>query len=156
MRNFCKSETILSAFADNELSSRRAEKVHKHLQICPDCRKKLGEIEELNSLLSTLPDGEFSPDFERSFWRKIDAEDSRQAERRPRNLGWRPILAGGLAAGLVAGLFFGVFEYRSHQSLSQEEIFMAENMELLNDFEPIRNLDFLEYWEATGAGEDHI
>jgi len=156
MRNICKSETILSAFADNELSSRRAGEVYKHLQTCSDCRKKLREIEALNSLLSTLPEREFSPDFERSFWKKIDAEDSRQAERHRRFFGWRPILAGGLAAGLVAGLFFGVFEYRSHQGISQEEIFMAENMELLNDFEPIRNLDFLEYWEAAGAGEDHI
>ena len=64
MRHLCKNEAVLSAYADNELSSRKTRKVYKHLQTCTECQKKLQEIIEMNSLLHALPEMELSPEFD--------------------------------------------------------------------------------------------
>lgn len=158
MKNLCIREPVLWAFLDNELPDSQALDVHRHLGTCSDCLKKLQDMKETYDLLENFPEVEPSSAFDRTFWQKIADEGAHQKARNWKGFfpfSWRPVLTAGLAASMAVGLFFGIFQYRSHQSFSQEDIFMAENIELLSDYDLIRHLDLLEYWETIDGIEDH-
>ena len=148
---------VLSAFVDNELSDHKAREVRQHLEACPECQHKYQEICKINALLGSMSEIEPSSEFDRKFWQKIADQEARQEQKYGqwfRFIRLRPVFTAGLAASLSLVLVLGIFQYHSHKSISQEEIFMAENIELLRDFELIHHLDLLEYWETTDEMKD--
>jgi len=158
MENQCRYERVLSAFVDNELSDRQTRKVRQHLETCPECQQKYQEICKINILLGSLPEIELSSEFDRKFWQKIADEEALQEKqhRQPfRFFHFRPVLTAGLAASLSLVLILGIYQYDAHKSISQEEIFMVENIELLRDFELLNHLDLLEYWEVADGIKDN-
>lgn len=151
MRNPCQDETLLSAFMDGELSENQAQSVRRHLAGCEPCRQLLEELKAADAMIQGLETMEPSADFERTFWRKVNEHQERQRSRwwaRWTRPGWRPALAAGLAAGLAIGVF--IFNGPDN-GVSPEDRFMAENIELLNDYDLIDNLEILENWEALDA-----
>ncbi len=150
----CKDETFLTALMDDVLSDAEASAVHRHVAHCPQCRQKLAQLKEADAMLRGLPSMEASADFEPAFWRKVAAEQEKRERRswaRYLLSGWRPVLTGGLAAGLVAGILLLT---HPGKSLSPEELFIAEHVELLNDYDVINHLDLLEQWEVLQIMED--
>ena len=143
----CKAPRLLSAFLDGELDIAEADAVKRHLEGCVSCRQYLEALARSDGLVRKMPGLEPSAEFNRTFWQKVDQLEARPVRRfRIGNLfsGWRPLLAGGVA-GLVAALFIA---HGPPKALTPEEMFIAENIEFLEDFELIRHLDMLESWEA--------
>lgn len=154
MSKLCPVEIQLSAFLDGELSELENQRIKQHLEGCRFCRQALAELSAADGMVQELEVLEPSPGFERAFWRQIADLEEKQQVRWWQHLlrpGWRPVLATGLAAGLVVGLFFitGV-----DNAVSLEDRFVAENIDFLNDYEVIRDLDILQNWEALEAMEE--
>ncbi len=149
----CKDQSLLSAMLDGELSQEETHAVERHLAQCAECRQRLAALEQTDELLRTVPALEPSAGFNRTFWQKVDQLEARSTRRnwfRYLFTGWRPLLAGGLA-GLVAAVFIA---YGPQKALTPEEMFIAENIEFLDEFEVIRHLDMLESWEVLEAMEE--
>jgi hypothetical protein len=89
-----------------------------------------------------------SADFDRTFWRRID-ELEEPGVRSDRFLfqifGRWPALAAGLTA---AGLAFLLIFTGRGGDLTPEEVFIAQNMEFLQEYDMIEYLDILEQWDA--------
>jgi hypothetical protein len=57
-----------------------------------------------------------------------------------------------MAAGLAASIVLGVLMISGPEpDLSRDEMAIAENMELLMDYDLIRHLEILENWDALEA-----
>ncbi|MBU4318291.1 MAG: zf-HC2 domain-containing protein [Proteobacteria bacterium] len=148
----CIKEEDLSAFTDGELSGPKIQRVEEHLENCLECREKLAEMKASDGLFRSFAEVEPSADFDRSFWKKVRELDDTRGKARWFRLPWglpRPVLASGFAAGFAVLLVFAlVFNKEAGQPVEKEEVFMAEHMELLNEFELIQHLDLLEDWET--------
>ncbi len=134
---------------DGELSKNEEKKFREHLEICTDCQKELETLVHGDRLLSNLSEIEPSKDFDRNFWERIDVME-------PKKTGWsipwdiifgkiRPQFALTFSVILIAGIIF--FE-RAPFKPSEDEILIAENLELFQNYEMINHLDLLENWEA--------
>jgi hypothetical protein len=140
---------------DEELSGEKAARVRSHLETCGDCRKELESFQIVDSLLQGIREIEPSGGFERSFWRKVAGIEEKKSQRSFSGFvfsGWRPYLATALVFVLVTGFFF--LRDRSSPGPGPEEILIAEQMELLVDFDLINQLDLLENWDAIMTLEE--
>lgn len=150
----CKNETLLSALMDNELSDEDAAAVHRHMEICLLCRQRFENLKQTDTMIQNLAPLEPSADFEKTFWRKVADLENRSKFRFPLRFllsGWRPLLATGMMAGLAAAIFL----YTDHEKrLTQEDIYIAQNMELLDDYDVIDHLDMLEQWDIIDTLKD--
>lgn len=155
----------LSAYVDRELDPRAAGKLEAHLSGCPRCREKLAELERVEAVLGAIPGREPSP----FLWTRVKAGIDSQAEpARSRPVFARFRMAPVPARVAVVSLFLAValggviFSLRraavKPPALADSsgrpgepagvEIAVAENLDLLEDYELIKNLDFLENWEG--------
>jgi len=132
---------------DNELPEYRAKEILKHIETCERCRNETALMRQIENTMKDVPEIEPSLDFDRSFWKKIDAIENNKKRWSISNrsfFNYRPYAAATLMAMLIAGF---VFFYKSHQMSKAEEIIIAEHMELLKDFQTIEHMDLLENWE---------
>lgn len=151
MGNPCQDETILSAYMDGELSEDQVRSIHRHISGCNLCRQRLEELKTADAMIQGLTVREPSADFDRSFWRKVDQLESRDGGgwwTRWLYPVWRPALATGFAAALAITVFI---VSGTDKGVNFEDRFIAENIELLEDYDLIHNLDILESWDAMEA-----
>lgn len=146
----CQQSKRLSAYLDGELSQVQSDAVKAHLDTCAECQRVFEILRHNDTLVRDLPVMEPSADFDRTFWKKVDALEA--GTHRPswvRSLfgGWRPVWAGAMAGLVVAALIYS----NTTDPLTPEEVFIAEHMELLEEFDLIGQLDMLEHMEATEA-----
>jgi hypothetical protein len=62
--------------------------------------------------------------------------------------GWRPVWAAVLTGIAVAALI----HFGRTDALTTEEVFIAQHIELLEDYDVISQLDMLEEFDAAGSG----
>jgi anti-sigma factor RsiW len=151
----CKDESLLSALIDGELPAPHAAAVQRHLEGCPQCRRRLEALQHGDAMLRGLSSLEPSADFDRSFWRKVDDLQKPKTGRfwlHYWSSGWRPWVATGLAAGLAIAIFL---HSTQKQQVSAEEISIAQNMELLQNYDMIDHLDMLEQLDAIETVKEH-
>lgn len=151
MKTICGNDLLLSAYLDNELNDVQRHHVQRHLDTCSACQKQLAALQRADDWIREPGDTALSAGFEQRFWGKLtdlDHQKSLPAWRQWLQPGWRPAVAAGLAAGLVLGvlIFTG-----PEPGLSRDEMAIAENMELLMDYDLISNLEILENWDALEA-----
>ena len=147
-KNPCKNESLLSALLDGELPETSEASVRRHLEACPVCRQRLETLQRADTAVRGMATIEPSADFERTFWHRIDElEDRGRRSGRfyARIFGSWPALAAGLSAACL--VFLLIFTGRDGD-LSPEEVFIAQNMELLQEYDMIENLDMLEQWDV--------
>lgn len=147
MKRKCSYQHFLSALIDNELPEYRAKEILEHIETCERCRNEVALMRQIENTMKDVPEIEPSTDFERSFWKKIDAIEDKKKRWSISNLSflnYRPYAAATLMALLIAGF---VFFYKSNQMSKAEEIIIAEHLELLKDFQTIEHMDLLENWE---------
>jgi anti-sigma factor RsiW len=150
MSNSCRQETLLSAYLDGELTEAQTAELKIHVAECHTCRRTLETLRHTDALIRDLPPLEPSAEFDRTFWEKVDALESQSRYRLWAGYllgGWRPIWAGAIAGLAVAVLIY----FGGTDPLSPEEVFIAEHMELLEDFDLIGQLEMLEHLDATDA-----
>jgi anti-sigma factor RsiW len=151
MNNPCREASLLSAFMDGELSASETQEVRRHLEACGRCRRQLADLQATERILTKMEQPEPSIGFDRAFWDKVaDLETSRQIDWWKRYLqpAWGPVLAAGLVCGIIAA---GWILNATSDSVSPEDLFMAENIEFLNNYDLIDNLEILENWDAIEA-----
>jgi anti-sigma factor RsiW len=145
--NSCKDESVLSALADGELTPEESAVVQSHLESCAQCRQRFDAIRNAGEAIKGMAGIEPSAGFDRAFWQKIADLENREKSRF--RLGalladWRPLLASGVAAAIAVAIFVYTGQ---HKSLTQEEALIAQNIELLQDYDVIDQLDMLEHWD---------
>ncbi len=156
MKHACSYQPFLSAFIDNELPEQRAKEIQEHIQTCETCRNETALIRQIENSMKNFPEIEPSADFERSFWKKINAVEDEKKRWSISNLFFlksRPYAAATLIAMLIAGF---AFFYKAPPISKAEEIIIAEHLELLKDFPIIDHMDFLEDWDEIMHNHEKI
>jgi anti-sigma factor RsiW len=142
----CKNESLLSALSDGELSGEESEAIRHHLESCPLCRQRFEGMRKADAVVRGVALIDPSPDFDRVFWRKIaDLENREKSRFRIGSLlsGWRPFFATGVAAAITAAILIYTGQ---NKNSTQDEAVIAQNIELLQDYDVIEQLDILEHW----------
>ena len=151
MSQICRNGALLSAFLDGELDNAQMQQILKHLDSCSPCRERLAALVATDKMIQEADGIEPSADFERKFWRNVSELEQRQATfalKQWLQPGWRPAIAISLAAGIAFGIMMLT---GPKQDVSLEEMFLADNIEFLEDYDIIRNLDILKNWDALEA-----
>lgn len=139
-------EKNLSAYLDGELPEEEKRRTGEHLKTCSRCRERFEELSRVESVLSEFPGRDPSP----FLWTRVQAR--LEAEREPRSrpapafVRWATVAAASLL--LVAG---GIAYWRStdrRPEIAGLEVAIAEDLELYENFDLIRNLDLFESWEG--------
>jgi anti-sigma factor RsiW len=145
--NPCKDESVLNALADGELPPEESGIVVSHLESCPQCRQRFDAIKHADEAIKGMAGIEPSAGFDRVFWRKVaDLENRKKSRFRLGALlaGWRPLLATGVAAAIAVAILIYTGQ---NKKMTQDEALIAQNMELLQDYDLIDQLDMLENWD---------
>jgi anti-sigma factor RsiW len=151
MRNPCNQEPLLNAYLDGELTEAQAAELKRHLADCPGCRRALETLRHADALVRDLPPLAPSAAFDRTFWEKVDALETGSRYRIWAGQifrGWRPVWAAVLTGIAVAALI----HFGRTDALTTEEVFIAQHIELLEDYDVISQLDMLEEFDAAGSG----
>lgn len=152
--NPCKDESVLSALADGELTQEETAIVQLHLESCSVCRQRFEFFRNADQTIQDMGGLEPSPDFDRAFWRKVaDLESQKKSRFRLSSMmtGWRPIFATGMAAAAVVAI---LIYSGQHKTPSQDEALIVQNMELLQDYDVIDQLDMFEHWNDLQTMKD--
>ena len=147
-KNPCKNEALLSALLDGELSATHEAAVRRHLETCPLCQQRLEALQRTDESIQHMAQIEPSADFDPTFWHRIDElgeQETHGARVFSRIFGRWPALATGLTAACLASLL--IYIGRGEEHLTLEEVFIAQNMELFQDYDMIDHLDMLEQWD---------
>jgi anti-sigma factor RsiW len=118
----------ISAYNDKELSPEECKAVEAHLSGCEACRRNLGEIRRMDSLLARLPDVGASPAFEAELARRMERPSHRLVFLRSPMLRYALAASIMLAVGALAVIRF----LPSHRELQAAEL---PNLRLLDDSE---------------------
>jgi hypothetical protein len=135
---------MVQSFMDNELTEPEKRFMDGHLAGCADCRTEQAELTRLSGILNELDDIDLSPGFDRTFWQKIDALDGK---KRRTFFGewmaarWRLAFA---PIFIVLILIGGVMMRHKPVTLTSEDIFMVDHMDLMDDYDVVNNLDVVE------------
>ncbi|MCX5867310.1 MAG: zf-HC2 domain-containing protein [Proteobacteria bacterium] len=154
--NCRQAEKNLSAYLDRELELKDAKALEAHLSDCPRCREKLAELEKIEKAISAFPERDPSP----FLWTRVKAGVESGAE--PAKPLARPVLArfrlapvpvrwAGIAlflAVILGGVVFSLRREAERPRSAGLEIVVAENLDLLENYELIQDLDILENWEG--------
>ena len=134
---------------DGELSGHEETMFAKHLKMCNICQKELEILRFSDNAILNIPEIEPSTGFDRAFWDKIDTIEAKKSRWAiPFDILFgkvRPQLLAACSVIVVAGAVF--FMTRPYAP-GEDDILIAENLELLQDYEVIDNLDLLENWET--------
>jgi len=145
-----KVERNLSAYLDRQLDLPAAKKLEAHLSGCPRCREKLAALERVETALAAFPGREPSP----FLWTRVKAGIGTEAEPALRLRSGHPVRVVAAVCLFLAVILGGtVFslrkgEVRPPAQADGSEIAVAENLDLLENFELIKNLDLMENWEG--------
>jgi anti-sigma factor RsiW len=147
LKTQCKNGLRISAFADAELPDYQMEEIHSHLEECEACRKQLAMLQQTDQLIRNIPEIEPSRNFEKNFWKKIADMEEKKNRRSIFDLfqfRYKPFAMASLTAMIIAGF---VLWSKAPRSPELNEVVIAENLELLQNFQEIRHLELLENWE---------
>lgn len=134
----------LAAFVDRALASAEHATVHAHVIGCAECRAQVEKLNALNAVLAVDRDVEPSPGFDARVFDAIAAERP-TALRRLR--AWlKPQI---LAPVMATAAAVGVFVLLQPGEPSEEDLFIAQNQEMLQDLDLMQDLKNVE-----DAGDD--
>ena len=132
----------LGAWLAGTLPAAEAGEVRRHLASCTACAEELGLLQAGTSIVGPLP-----PALPRlGFAARVAA---RATELRPRPVGapwWRWAFGGGLAAAAVAVLIA-----RPAPRANEEELMVAQRLELFEDLSVVQNQDALRDLEVVSV-----
>ena len=145
---------------DHELSETEMSEIKLHLQNWPECRALLSRLKETTDLLLTMPEIEPSSEFDIRFQEKLAATTApgkvlvkriqpwTTMGRRISTMlfsTWRPYAIGAAAMGILAAFIF----LKTGDALTPDEVLLTENLEILQEYEILTDLDFFEYLDIV-------
>lgn len=147
MKTPCNDGLRISTFTDAELPDHQMEEIRSHLKECEACRKQLALVQQTDQLIRTMPEIEPSRNFEKNFWKKI-ADMEEKKNHGPIfalfQFRYKPFAMASLTAMIIAGF---VLWSNAPNSPELNEVVIAENLELLQNFQEINHLELLENWD---------
>jgi anti-sigma factor RsiW len=156
-------EEDLSALLDDELAPERAAELRDHVAVCAGCRELLGRLVRVDSALSGAP-ARPVPASLRARLEASLAADRQAGGAEPRRavraaLGRRPWRAVGGMAALAAGvaIYFAFTPAPAPppldlQSVPEDELGLALEIDTVEDLDVIGNLELLELVLASESG----
>jgi len=157
MVKHCKYCRYISDYIDGELPVRMADRLILHMESCGKCRDMLALFSGIDEDIGVLSGIEPSPDFNRRFWRTLDAKQEKESQI---SFGWffsrwRPALA----AAAVIMIVFGTVILHGNRFFSRDvpanipasEMAMANNLDLFENYDMIDNLFLLEHFDEISA-----
>jgi anti-sigma factor RsiW len=153
-------EEDLSALLDDELRPERAAELRDHVAVCASCRERLAHFARVDSALSGAPAPAVPASLRARLETRLASERRAAAEpaRTPAasRRAWRAL---GAMAAMAAGvaIYFAVAPAPSSppvdlQSLPDDELGIALDIESADDLDVIGNLELLELVLASEAG----
>jgi anti-sigma factor RsiW len=154
-------EEDLSALLDDELRPERAAELRDHVAVCADCRERLARFARVDSALSGAPAPAVPASLRARLERRLASE--RRAAAEPARAPAAPSRGARRAVGAMAALAAGVAIYFAVapapspppvdlQSLPDDELGIALDVESAEDLDVIGNLELLELVLASEAG----
>ena len=149
MEKQCKKNSLLSGYIDGELSPDDFDAMTAHVELCELCQREMSRIQQTDSLLMGIKEIEPSESFDRTFWKKIDGLNE-QTHRWDLvglitgKLRWPYVVSGAVACFLVIVLIFG----KTGHEPDINEMMVAENLELFQEYDVVNKLDLLENWDV--------
>jgi len=154
-------EEDLSALLDDELAPERAAELRAHVAACASCRELLGRLARVDSSLSGAPARPVPASLRARFEARLTAggqvaaEPKRAARAYGGRRAWRAV---GGAAALAAGvaIYFASTPAPAPpppdlQSISDDELGLALDIDTVEDLDVIGNLELLELVLASEA-----
>jgi anti-sigma factor RsiW len=156
-------EEDLSALLDDELAPERAAELRDHVAACASCRELLGRLVRVDSSLSGAPARPVPATLRARLEARLAggeaiAEPKRAVRADTRRFAWRAL--GGMAA-LAAGVavYFAFIPVAAPpttpldlQSVPDDELGLALDIDTVEDLDVIGNLDLLELVLASESG----
>ena len=68
-----KVESRLDLYVERELEEKEAAEIREHLQVCPLCQRKLGNLQQMTDLLYQFPSKEPTPNLARNIVAVVEA-----------------------------------------------------------------------------------
>ena len=138
----------LTAFLTGELGTAEADRVRKHLEGCPGCRRERTTTEDFLGKVRSLEAVTASSGFEISFWKKVGEVQYRKPA--PEALfvpGWTWRWGMGLSSAAVVILVLAVYFFGGSSPLPRSVSFKGdpgETAEIVKNFEFYRDLEVIE------------
>lgn len=153
MTRKCRYTKQISPLLDGGLPSNKERSMRAHISACPTCRQEIADLQQVDALLTMVPQIEPSRGFEQTFFRKVAALEEKTAARQrfwaSLFSGWRPVAAAGTAAILIGVLTF--YAGVDDPGPGPADLMIVEQMELFQEYEIIEHLDLMEHWEEITA-----
>jgi anti-sigma factor RsiW len=145
-----KQQKNLSALLDGELDDALAQSLSEHLARCASCQKEKAKLERSMQALGTYAVPSPSPSFDSDFSRRLRlAKAEQEKARSPR----RFLLWGGFAtataAAAIALFALGVWRGGPAAPAQIVDVELAQNLELLEDYDVVSSLDILEDFDVV-------
>ncbi len=151
MNRPCPHSDLLNPYMDGELPEEKRRFVEDHLESCLACADEFQNLRKLRDLLMDCEEVSVSPDFDRLFWKKVDAFEEKKLKNAFRRwlgknwrLGFAPVFA-------TAVLLIGTTFVKDTRTMMGRETMFFDQMELFQDFDVVNNLDLLE--DVSGDGD---
>jgi len=167
MEKPCRHSRRIAAFMDGELPENQMRRMTDHLETCLRCQSALADMTAIDQRLRRMEPIEPSADFDDRFQRKLAAittEDRTGARRAPFSGPWLTrfkeaaawFLTGGLrpyfaAAAATAMIALVALQISGPRSMSPDDMDLAANLEMLQDYDILADLELLENWDSIQA-----
>jgi hypothetical protein len=143
-------------FLEGLTNPEQQREILKHLEVCKNCAKEKEFYEKSWSLVGSLKDIEPEPGFKTRFWNRLSREEEAKLKRGFDVLGllqhWQPVALTVATVLILIGIAIPNYLHSKSidllaSKISDEEIVLAESVDLLSNFEVISDMDFLENME---------
>ena len=135
----CKRmEERILAYVDGRVKVSERREMEVHLATCAACRLRVNEFRAVTGLLDELPQIEPSAAFDARVHARVAAEPTKQSW-----WAWftpSPRVAFAASLLLLATVWIGMHSNSNQPAVTQEDIPVLENYDVLSNFEPLTEL----------------
>ncbi len=152
-------QELLSAFVDNELDKNTMQKVQKHINNCPSCRKELEELKVILDELASLEDVSVPEIFDERLHKALVLEgisirDSKKIDiKNKKKINWKAISS--LAAVFMVGLLTFILYNNNLEDFSNKD-FSSDSYVLEQSTESTETNENIEEEESSTEDVEDI
>ncbi|MCP2518895.1 zf-HC2 domain-containing protein [Candidatus Aminicenantes bacterium AC-708-M15] len=145
-----KYQKFLSDYIDSALSSKKNEKIKKHIERCSECREVLKLYQNLNRKIRDISEIELPSNYWDSYWQRLKIKIEEEGKIKEKSILWKFNWKWSFAAITVSLLIFVlVFTFFKGKRENDEIIYYAYSEQYLSSFinELQENSSLMEYFE---------